>query len=300
MDNKFIQYKLWSDCSNNCRFCMNQLEKDADKIDVLDYYIGNIVKGELDDYNELGIQGGEFFNGQLDEPGVRDKFYQMIDLIVDKINQKIIRKFDVTTSLIYKDLTELFYFIDYISSRCGIDCLLICTSYDTIYRFHNSAGLKLWENAIFALHERYPQLKIHCETIITQDFINKVLSGEHDIAKFAQKYRVHVDYLEPFTDHHGSSRFEWAKRLPMFYPTRESFVKFLEKVAADKTVDLKSLFNRHIRSHTAYILINGKPFPYYNRQFDQKGMGGIATDPGYIDSDISMNYDVMSFRSLIE
>lgn len=279
---------------------MNQLEKDADKLFVLDHFIEHIKAGELDDYNELGIQGGEFFNGQLDNPKVHQRFYQFVELITQKIKSGIIRKFDVTTSLIFKDLTELFYFIDFVDQRCGIDCLLLCTSYDTIYRFHNANGLKLWENAIFALHERYPNLKIHCETIVTQDFIDKVLSGQHDIAAFKQKYNVHVDYLEPFTDHHGSSRIQWAQRLPKFYPTRQSFLKFLEKVSKDGTVDLKSLFNRQIRSHTAYILIDGVPHAYYNRQKDLKGMGGIQTDPGYIDSDISMNYDVISFRSLIE
>ena len=298
---KFLQYQLWLDCSNNCRFCMNRLEKDVvDKKESIDFYIQKIKEGELKDFTELGIIGGEFFNGQLETKEIHDKFYEFIGLVADHIKEGIIKKFDFTTSLIFKDLSEIYEFLDFINKKCGsLDALLLCTSYDTIYRFHNQKGLELWENAIFSLHEKYPTLKIHVETILTQDFINKVLSGEHDIKAFAKKYNVHVDYIAPLTDHHGSSRFEVAKILPDFYPTRDSFFAFMQKVSEEKTVDLKALGSREIMSHTLYALVNGKPKKYIDKEKDLKEIGGIPTSIGYVDDNTPINYDIMAFRSLL-
>lgn len=62
--------------------------------------------------------------------------------------------------------------------------ILICTSYDTIARFLTPKKLENWKTNMQWLHEKYPEIKVHTEIILTEDFMQKVLSGKFDIEKF--------------------------------------------------------------------------------------------------------------------
>ena len=136
MINNFVQFVLWHDCKNNCKFCHNKDFGDIDKSYSLDFVLSKIA--DLDtfkNYNELGFIGGEFFDDQLDDNEVRRKFYILLDKVVEHLKNNVITKFYVTTALMYSDHHHLKDFCDYVVENEIADKVLICTSYDSIGRF---------------------------------------------------------------------------------------------------------------------------------------------------------------------
>ena len=62
----FLQYELWKDCNNSCKYCFNQfVPKVRDKKAALKYAIKNLENRELEEGSTIGFMGGEFFGGQL-------------------------------------------------------------------------------------------------------------------------------------------------------------------------------------------------------------------------------------------
>ena len=53
--NKFIQYQLWQDCRNGCKFCSERCQKLVDKKLALDFTINKLDDPEVFDYEEVGI-----------------------------------------------------------------------------------------------------------------------------------------------------------------------------------------------------------------------------------------------------
>ena len=91
-DNRFMQFELWKDCKNNCKFCFNKCLPDIDKIDNLDYIISKLNDVFSDNFNEIGFIGGEIFDDQLKDKEVHDKFYQMFSIVISKAKANKIKK----------------------------------------------------------------------------------------------------------------------------------------------------------------------------------------------------------------
>ena len=81
------------------------------------------------------------------------------------------------------------------------DKVLICTSYDTKWRFDGFKCKRpkkwLFRKNMERLHKEFPDFRTHIEIILTGDFIDKVLSGDFDIAYFSNYYHSRVDFIEP-------------------------------------------------------------------------------------------------------
>ena len=302
MSNKFLQFELWKDCNNNCRFCFSRLQKDVDKVKSMEEIYKILSSSIVQEYDIIGFIGGEFFNGQIKTTEIHDNFYLLIDKIIEYLKKNTIKKFYITATLIQKSHDDLIEFLDYINFHNLIDRILLCTSYDVKYRFHNNIGKELWEQSIKLLHNKYPFLKIHTEIICTQALINSMINHEFDLVKFKKEFNVSVDFLEPNTAFENVNEFK--KRLPLFLPTRNSFLIWLKKFCIDTTiVDINTLFDPTIRSNTCYYHINGKLVKIDNRHSDNRQIGfeEIKVKPhfGYSDSEIDIRDDVKTIKELI-
>ena len=69
---------------------------------------------KADEYDEFGIIGGEFFNGEIDTKEVHDKFYEIIDNFINKIKQNKAKRCLITAALMYDNPKHWFEFCDYI------------------------------------------------------------------------------------------------------------------------------------------------------------------------------------------
>lgn len=58
---RVIQYTPWIDCATGCRFCTNRGQPDIDKVQSLIQILNLLDLPEVDDYDGIGLIGGEFF-----------------------------------------------------------------------------------------------------------------------------------------------------------------------------------------------------------------------------------------------
>lgn len=302
--NRFLQFEVWKDCRNGCKFCFNRGLQDKEKTKCLDFIIKKLDDPIVDEFNEIGFIGGEFFDNQLDDDEVRTGFNRIFEKVIERIRDGKIEKVYVTSSLIFKDSTRLLNFFDFIQDSGCIDKFLLCTSYDTIGRFHTEEHLRFWKNNMKRLNCYFPELRLHTEMIITQDFIEKVMNGEFDICEFKERYHTDIDYLEPNTGSFYDGKEEFNRNVPNFLPKRKDFIRFLNKTCIkDKTIELFKLFSKKIRSDLIYLILNGEYVEICGRRNGSRIMGlnlPILPRFGYIDSDIDIADDVEELRRIYE
>ena len=154
---KFVQIRLWDDCINNCTFCSLQnrnrktpveskksrLKQSADLV--------KTIKAE-----QIGLIGGEFFEGQL--RGCEEEWEALLAELL-KTDAKVF----ITANLIH----EQYYLqdtVDLMGQR-----LLLCTSYDEVGRFHTDLAKANWLQRIEKLHSE--GVYVFCTCIQTQDFL---------------------------------------------------------------------------------------------------------------------------------
>lgn len=297
---KFIQYALWNDCKIGCKFCYNKGQKDVNKIESLNFVLNKMREPEVDEYNEIGFIGGEFFNGELEDTKVINLFYKLFDTI------KELNHFDkiyVTTSLIYDIDPWLCPFLNTMKVIGLLDKILLCTSYDTAYRFYTRERENLWKHNMLELHRLYPELKTHVETIVTQHFIDAVLQDKFSIREFCDTFHTRMDFIDPDSGFFYKDKYECQKDIPGFFPTKTSFLKFLRKVGLQtKEIDLRTFLSMDIRSSKSYYIDNGI---YIENNDRRNGHGEITPidkekkfDIGLIDSDENMRKIVEQFMEI--
>lgn len=287
---RFIQYSLWNDCSVGCKFCYNKGQKDIDKIKSLNFVLDKLNDEEVMLYDEVGFIGGEFFNRELENEAVLALF---IKLFLKVKELKHINKIYITTSLIYDISKYLKPFIVYLGELGILNKVLLCTSYDTKYRFYTKQREDLWKSNMLELYNSFPNLKTHVETIVTQHFIDSVLNDTFSIKSFCDTYHTRMDFIAPESGFYYNDKFDCQRDIPGFYPTKDSFIKFLYKVGLKtKEIDLKTFLSMEIHSDKVYYLDNGE---HYCKDDRRSGYGEVVPvdktkkyEMGFIDSDLNM------------
>lgn len=296
---RLIQFELWKDCSNNCDFCFNKkfgkISSSKLKLERINFAKEFITGPKMKNYSAIGLIGGEFFGGQLSDKEVSEAFHSLIDLLALKLKDGSIEKVWIATALMFEGREELERTLKHFSD-CGVlNNVLICTSYDVSGRFKGD-GEKLWKDNMKFLKTRYPDIMLHTEIIITQDFVDAVLNNRFDISIFAKEFDTHIDFLEPNCGFSYKSKSEHAKYIKNFYPKRKSFIKFLQKVYTNGSIDLNSFLSSDLRAYSLYTEDNsGYKFFTDRAKKNSDLMCDIPSKVGYIDSDIEMRSDVVKF-----
>lgn len=289
--NKFIQYQLWLDCSIGCNFCMNLGQKDINKLQSLKYIKNKLLDTQIFDYNEVGFSGGEFFNSQIKEQSIKLKFYQLFQIIS---NYNHVQKIYITAALIYDINTYLIPFLQYLRSLNVLHKCLLCTSYDLKYRFKTAEKQMLWKNNILRLHQQFPQLNIHVQTIVTQFFIDAVLNKEFNIHDFKSTLTVSLDFIQPQSGLFFNDKKHLQWYLNDFFPTKTSVIKFLiQEGVKNKNIDLYTFCSKELSSNKLYYINDGKRCCIDNRRSINYIIKPIDNtkkfQTGMIDSDLSIN-----------
>ena len=252
-ENKFIQYELWKECRNGCEFCFSRGQKSLDKIERLNFVINKLNDPEVDNFNEVGFIGGEFFDIEIKNDEVRKLFYRLFDICCDKIKKGKLNKIYLATGLIYDIKLYLIPFLDYLRKIGILDKCLLCTSYDFKYRFHTKEKLDLWKSNMKYMHDNYSEMKLHTEIIVTQSFIDAVLNETFSITKFKEEFHTGIDYIEPASGFYFNDKKDASKYLEDFFPTKASFIKFLKKAGLENhEIDLTTFLSMEVRSDKVY------------------------------------------------
>lgn len=314
-NNRFVQFELWHDCKNGCKFCHNIGSGDINKMDGMKFTYDKLCdQNEMQTFNEVGFIGGEFFDDQLIDPQVRAYFYHtLLAKVVELMHTGKVKKFYITSALMFSNTWYLYEFCKYAEGNRIADRCLLCTSYDACGRFTTPEKLDNWCNNMKFLAEYHPQIKTHVETILTGAFTESVLSDCFDIKRFQEQYNTTIDYISPhIIDHehvaeHMKSKEAYNKFIPNFFPSRDQFMRFLEKTAVkDHSIQLFKLLSNYIRADVVYTIVKGKYYAIWGRRktdgifAGMDKMLGLTYKMGYIDSDRTMESDVEAFKELIE
>ena len=289
---RVIQYTPWIDCATGCRFCTNRGQPDIDKVQSLIQILNLLDLPEVDDYDGIGLIGGEFFQNQLNDACVWDLFYSLADKLIEK--DKAV--YWLATCLIYQP-QRLFDYLSYlapIQSR-----LLLCTSYDVYERFKNDNARFKWEDNVRLLHQLFPSVRLHTEMIVTEALMQQALDGRMNFEEFMRRFDTSLDFIEPHTGFQNIEQFK--KELPYFLPKRSTFLRFLSEVVAKWDSErIHKFLNPTIRSATIYHVQNGKLVKIedrYNKRLENQAIG-IKPVVGYVDSEKSMIDDLLEWKEL--
>lgn len=271
--NKFLQFELWKDCNNKCLFCFNDNSKTCvqNKIERI-----NFVLDEMDKYTDIeqiGFIGGEFFDGQLETDELKNLFIKLINKAINKEN---IKRVLVTTSLLFLNFSDLEYVLRSIDNT---EKLMICTSWDTKYRFNRPWSKLLWENNLNWIQKHFSNVRIHVEILPTQWHIEDVLNNKFNIKDFENKYRVKVDYTDLNSGFNYKDKYEFQEHVPGFFPKRNDFLRFIQKVYEEEQADYNTFLNFENMSTLLWMEVDGE----YKLYTGYRGpVDGVSVDSNYL------------------
>lgn len=298
--NKFVQFELWKDCKIGCKFCCNKGQLKINKVESLKYVLDKLKEKDIEQYNEIGFIGGEFFNGELESQEIEDLFY----LVFSELTTLNFEKIYIATSLIYNLDEYLIPFLKFLQGKNILQKVIICTSYDVKYRFKTQSEVELWKRNMLFLYEHFSELRLHTEIILTEWFLKAVLNDNFKINDFKQAFHTAVDYIEPSSGLFYKDKIECEKDIPGFFPRKETFIAFLMKCSKDKSINLHTFLSMELRSNILYFIENGKRCIAKDRR---KGDGRCELinknkryEIGFINSDTKMIDIVKAYNKLWE
>ena len=284
MGKKSFQWELWQCCNNLCSFCYigkdnrhtdreRQLKSLADlkkTLSVLDF----------EKFNNISLIGGEFFQGQLNDPDVKREFMDVIETISKLYVDKKIGSVWVSATLTIgdqKDLYEMLEIFDKAGVRphpkYGSSGVWICTSWDAQGRFHSEKNQHNWEFHMKNMSDKFPWIKKNTCIILMQRLCEMYLNDEFIPSKFREEFGTELFYKVPGLTQHlldgiddlpsmvtcaeqgriGEYLTAVKNRMETdfgyrFFPDRKTFRKFLLKYAKNDADTFNKLFNIEFRA----------------------------------------------------
>ena len=271
-EKKVIQFEVWNECNNNCAFCSNryiQSYSSQQKLRMLDIVQDKLMTSDIyEKYNTIAFIGGEFFQGQLRDFQVRSKFFDILQIVSQKFNEGRLENFWITATLTSPNQDDLYSFLNIMKNH---EKIWICTSYDTIGRFHTDASKKAWNDNIQFIKKYYPKANINVTSILTGAFVDEYLDGQFNIKDFCNEHFCTWYSKPPMIpqDYKGSKADFNRDILPNFFPSRSRFLQFLFKFRSNESeFDYDKLFNMELRSDS-FVRANGDLIDVTDRQKDQ-------------------------------
>ena len=283
-ESKSLQFELWQECNNNCKFCYlghenRRTPKDV-KLSSLQRAL-NIISDENNypEYNTIGFIGGEFFQGQLKDADVRSLFFKVMKKTADLYNSKKIKQVWISATLTIGHQQDLYQTLRLFNDHNDI---WIITSWDTIGRFKSDKMKNTWDFHMKNLRKEFPQIKINICTILTDDCITKYLDGKLSFQAMMHEYNASFFFKQCGCIYNKSSESSFADQmkakqlsniiLPGFFPTRKKFINFLKLFKEQETEDMwMRLFNIKYRADNLFRSFNDGSIDTYHRFKDTKG-----------------------------
>lgn len=308
---KFLQFYMWWDCNNHCEFCFAKILKkvptdNARRLQITQNAI-NILENRKDEqFDVIGLIGGEFFENQIADPDVNKKYIELIHKCIDMVENKKANMIYIMTHLIYQDTKYLDQVLDVFRERNALDKVMICTSYDPWGRFHTEARKKIWYDNVEKLLAE--NVLVHVEIVVSEYFLEALFAGEVDLQYFKDRGIV-LDFLNPQGLYEPDGIIADNKERTMehltekWLPTRESFIKFLFFLKKFNPVQVDRLFSLEIRAQELHIMSNDyirtRDIETYNENigFDNIMECGHSNKFAfYSNSDKCMICDINNFR----
>ena len=135
---------------------LKSLQNTIDKISDLSIY---------KEYDTLSYLGGEFFQGQLRTPEIKEKFMELMEKTAWLKDNGYIKNVWIYATMTIGDQHDLYEALEKFKDK---NDFWILTSYDTMGRFHTPKMLETWDYNMRHIHELYPEIKFNITSIIYQ------------------------------------------------------------------------------------------------------------------------------------
>ena len=228
---KYLQFELWRECNCHCTFCTlgkdNLYTSNDLKLASLNTTIKELNKIKKGEHEVIGFIGGEFFQGQLNTPEIKERFFELIKITNNLLNNNYIENIWLNASLLIGKQQDLYDTLKLIDKK---NKLWILTSYDVLGRFHTSKMFETWEYHMKKIYSLYPEINLNTTSILTGAFIEKYLKDEINIRKFVEKYHTSVFFKNPVQslDDDIVSNKSMNDKIGYFFPKRKDFLQFLK------------------------------------------------------------------------
>lgn len=187
---KMVQYSVWPNCNNNCKFCLRKdrsIYSLQQQIDSLHAIVDNIKTIDWKNEYPYGISllGGEIYN--ITDIHLQKEFLALEDIIISNILKDSIEhcRFSSVTNGIYNP-DFLYRVIDKLISTVGLKKLDLNFSFDLKYRYKNEHDKNIVLKNVNAIHQKYGYI-VGLQMILTQYFIDMVKNGDFSIRQFLSK-----------------------------------------------------------------------------------------------------------------
>lgn len=187
---KLVEFVLWNNCPNNCSFCYlkNSYQSTIDDMMSSISSVDDCIKSINKDSSVL-LTGGEMFVNLTDEV-----YEKLLNLYKNIYSNNYIKIIYFNTNLIYDINKYLVKALDLANELGALEKLHFTTSDDFVGRFNDNSR-KLFYKNIGLLREKYPNLNIIVNSILTKKFCEEILSGRYNILDYCNKYKVRVNVL---------------------------------------------------------------------------------------------------------
>jgi hypothetical protein len=261
-----MQFELWKQCNNFCDFCYlgdeNKFVSEETKLANLEKVNGlidNYFSKETEQIKAIGFLGGEFFQGQINTPAIRENFYNLFKKCFRLIEEDRIRDLWCYCTLTIGDQKDLYELVDLFDTMITDKTkhhFWIQVSYDVQGRFNQPGKFENWNYHMLNL-QKYPFIRFNVTSILTESFIQAVLSGELDLNKFQEKYKNHF-FLKQANLIGNDTKQQTLEKMPWFFPKRKSYLQFLRKLKNENLFLFNELLNISLRSDYMYNSLEGQ------------------------------------------
>lgn len=310
-----MQIELWKQCNNFCEFCYleDQTKFTPENIKLANIQkahkiIDNHFKKDPEQIKAIGFLGGEFFQGQMDTLEVRNSFYELCKKCFKLIEEDKIRDFWCYCTLTIgdqKDLYELVDLFDKIVTDKNKHHFWVQVSYDPKGRYNQPGKFENWDKHLLNL-QKYSFIRFNVTTIMTEVFLQSVISGKLDLKKFQERYKNTFFFKQP-NPTNEQEKIKISKKMPWFFPKRQTFLHFLRLLKL-KHLDLfNEILNITLRSNEMYNCLeekdsklepdirNKENWEEYTTEFNPK-CGHIVLYQCYSDSDACCLCDYLKIK----
>lgn len=241
-----LQYSVWSNCCNQCDFCLRMEREPYTKkqqLERLDRIKKNIDHIDWQNKYSDGISllGGELY--YITDPDLQKSFLELIDVIIDKVLKKSPNpnvKYSTVTNGLYKP-DFLIQVLDKIANSVGIEKLDINFSFDLKYRYHKEGQAQQVIDNVNLVHDRY-NYNVGIQMILAQHIINKWKEGFDPIAHiYDMMPGNNLCFLYPHPVHTGIE-------LHDFFFNRLDFLEFLQWLKTNYSFEYASFMHSTLNS----------------------------------------------------
>ena len=288
-----MQFELWQECNNRCKFCYlgkNIRHTDTDKkIEALHKVYEKICDTSIyKQYDTLAFIGGEFFQGQLNDPQVHDLFFKLMRKVAELADNNIFK--EVWISVAQKDLYDT---LELFKDKSK---LWLLTSWDSKWRFHTKKMEDTWEYHMKHIHQLYPEIKLNTTIILTGDFIDKYLLNEFNLNSFSEEFNTAFFFKQPASgqvitaSNNQEVKAKVKEIMLTLFTTKNQFLCFLVKFKqSEHEVNWSKLFNIQYRADDVFRNYNdGRQMVQSHRY---KGTVEETIEEAHLPCGHSINYD---------